>query len=204
MSQYLPTGDFREIKVPRSSLKTILRTPDKDEHGLLIERDLEYPSSIHKKTEFYPFLLEKKTIKVEEFSPYMTTYKPEKYKPTEKLIMDQTNKQRYFLHYKDLYFFIRHGIRSLNVYTVYKFEQSPWLANHVKYNTEQRKKAKSEFEKHFYKLMNNSFYGKTIENIRKPLNLDLIDKSDVHRILNRQSKLSFDDKFAENENFNLF
>ena len=184
MSQYLPTGDFREIKVTRRNLKTILRTPDNNEHGFLIECDLEYPNSIHKKTKYFPFLPEKKTIKVEDFSPYMTTNKPKKYKPTEKLIMDQTNKQRYFLHYRDLKFYIRHGIRILNVYTVYKFKQSPWLAKYIKYNTEQRSKAKTEFEKHFYKLMNNSFYGKTIENIRKRLNLDLIDKSDTHRILN--------------------
>ena len=52
--------------------------------------------------------------------------------------------------------------------------------------------------------MNNSFYGKTIENIRKRLNLDLIDKSDTHRILNRQSKLSFDDKIAEDEKISLY
>ena len=52
--------------------------------------------------------------------------------------------------------------------------------------------------------MNNSFYGQTIENIRKRLNLDLIDKSDSHRILNRQSKLSFDDKIAELEIFILY
>ena len=203
MSQYLPTGDFREIKVTRSSLKTILRTPDNDEHGFLIECDLEYPNSIHKKKHF-PFLPEKKTVKVEDFSPYMKTNKPEKYKPTEKLIMDQTNKQRYFLPYRDLKFYIRHSIRILNVHTVYKYKQSPWLAKYIKYNTEQRKEAKTEFEKHSYELMNNSFYGKTIEIIRKRLNLDLIDKSDIHRILNRQSKLSFDDKIAEYKKFNLF
>ena len=52
--------------------------------------------------------------------------------------------------------------------------------------------------------MNNSFYGKTIENIRKRLNIDLIDKSDTHRILNRQSKLSFDNKIAEYEKFSLY
>ena len=53
-------------------------------------------------------------------------------------------------------------------------------------------------------MLNNSLYGKTIENIRKRLNLDLIDKSDTHRILNRQSNLSFDDKIAEYEKFSLF
>ena len=52
--------------------------------------------------------------------------------------------------------------------------------------------------------MNNSSYGKTIEKIRKRLNLDFIDKSDAHRILNRQSKLSFDVKTAEYEKFNLY
>ena len=136
----------------------------------------------------------------------MTTNKPAKYKSTEKLIMDQTNKQRYFLHYRDLKFYIRHGIRILNVHTVYKFKQSPWLAKYIKYNTDQRKrkKAKTEFEKHFYKLMNNSFYGKTIENIRKRLNLALIDKSETHKIKNRQPKLVFDDKIAEYEKFNLY
>ena len=134
----------------------------------------------------------------------MTTNKPEKYRPTEKLIMDQTNKQRYFLPYRDLKIYIRHGTILLNVQTVYKVTQSPRLAKNIKYITEQRKKAKTEFEKHFYKLMNNSFYGKTFENIRKRLNLDLIDKSDTHRILNRQSKLSFDDKIAEYEKFNLY
>ena len=78
------------------------------------------------------------------------------------------------------------------------------LAKYIKYNREQREKAKTEFEKHFYKLMNNIFYGKTIEKIRRRLNLDLIDKSDIPKILNRQPKLSFDDKIAEYDKFNLY
>ena len=60
MSQYLPTGDFREIKVSRSSVKSILRTPDNYEHGFLIECDLEYPSSIHEKQNYFHFYLRKK------------------------------------------------------------------------------------------------------------------------------------------------
>ena len=94
MSQYLPTGDFREIEVTRSSVKTILRTLDNDEHGFLIECDLEYPSSIHEKTKKFSFLPDKKTIKVDNFSPYMMKTQPEKLKPIERLNMDQTNKQR--------------------------------------------------------------------------------------------------------------
>ena len=64
MSKYLPTGDFREIEVTRSSVKRILRTPDNDEHGFLIECDLEYPSSIHeKKQNIFHFCRIRKQLK---------------------------------------------------------------------------------------------------------------------------------------------
>ena len=63
MSQYLPTGDFREIKFTRSSLKTILRIPDNDEHGFLIECDLEYPNSIHEKRNIFHFCQIRKQLK---------------------------------------------------------------------------------------------------------------------------------------------
>ena len=58
--------------------------------------------------------------------------------------MDQTNKQRNYLHYRDLKFYTRDGIRVVKVHTAYKFKQSPWLAKYIKYNTEQRSKAKTE------------------------------------------------------------
>ena len=64
-----------------------------------------------KKTKYFPFLPDQKTIEVDKFSAYMINNKPEKYKPTEKLIRDQINKQRYFLHYRDSKFYIKHGIR---------------------------------------------------------------------------------------------
>ena len=101
-------------------------------------------------------------------------------------------------------FYIGQGIRIVERHAVYKFKQTPLLAKIIKYNTEQRGKAKTEVQKHFKKLMNNSFYGKTIKNVRKRLNFDLIDKSDTHRKLNRQSKLSCDDKIAEYEKFSFY
>ena len=78
------------------------------------------------------------------------------------------------------------------------------MQNLLNITRKKEKKAKTEFEKLFYKLMNISFYGKSIENIRKRLNLDLIEKSETHRIINPQSKFSFDDKIAEYEKFNLY
>ena len=132
MSQYLPTGDFREIKVTRSSLKTYFRAPNIDERGLLIECDLEYPSGIHEKTKFITNLKDKKTVKAEVFSSYRMKNKPEKNESTEEPNMDQTYKQKIFLQYRVLKFYIRHGFRFVKIYTVYKYKQSLSLAKYNK------------------------------------------------------------------------
>ena len=63
MSQHLPTGDFPEIKVTRSSVKTILRTPKNDEHVFLLEFDLECPASIHEKQKTFHFCRIKRHLK---------------------------------------------------------------------------------------------------------------------------------------------
>ena len=84
-----------------------------------------------KKTKHFPFPPDKKTIKVEDFSPYMMEYRTRNYKPSEKLIVDQTNKQRFFIPYRDLKFYIRHGIRVVNIFTVFRYKQS-WLAKYIK------------------------------------------------------------------------
>ena len=63
MSRYLPTRDFREVKVTRSSLKTSLRTPDNDEHDFLIECVLKYPSNIHEKQKVFHFCRTNKQLK---------------------------------------------------------------------------------------------------------------------------------------------
>ena len=101
-------------------------------------------------------------------------------------------------------FYLRHGIRIVKVHTVCIFKQSPWLTKTIKYNTEQRKQAKTKFEKYFSKLMSNSSCGNAIENIKKPLILDLIDKTDTHRKKNRQPDLAFDVKIEEYDKKTVF
>ncbi|CAC5406272.1 unnamed protein product [Mytilus coruscus] len=82
---------------------------------------------------------------------------------------DEYNKEKtkkYIVHYKVLKDYIKLGMKVTKVYKTISFKESDWLAKYINFNTEQRTKSKSDFEKDLWKLMNNSFYGKTLEDIR--------------------------------------
>ena len=92
----------------------------------------------------------------------------------EKLVPNLNKKRKYVVHIKTLHQALQHGLVLKKVHRAIKFEQSRWLEPYIMLNTKLRTSAKNEFEKDFFKLMNNSMFGKTMENIRNHKNMKLV------------------------------
>ena len=198
MSQYLP---YDEIKFDNNiKLEDILNTPDNSDIGYFIEVDLIYPNNIKEITKNFPCAPMNKKIDPDNFIDFMKVIKPDTYIQTKKLICDWSDKKNYLIHYRMLKFYIRHGMVVDKVHNIISFKQSKWLEKYISFNTQKRNKAKNDFEKVFYKLLNNAFYGKTMENVRNRLKIKFIKKDDDKEIIKQQSKLIFNGIHKSYEN----
>jgi len=99
-----------------------------------------------------------------------------------KLVPKLRKKERYIIHYRNLKLYQSLGMQVTKIHRALKFRQEAWTAPYIQLNTDLRIKATSEFEKDFFKLMNNSVYGKTMENLRKRIRVDLVRASENDRM----------------------
>ena len=161
MSQPLPTHGFEWVEnITKTQVLNIIE--GNSAKGYIFDVDLIYPKHLWEKHNDYPLAPE--LIKVNGVEKLICHFKP------------RTN---YVLHYKNLKQYLNMGLKLKAVNRAISFEQSPWMEPYIRKNTELRKTAANSFEKDFFKLMNNSVFGKTIENIRKRQNIKLVDNRKI-------------------------
>ncbi|XP_043482540.1 uncharacterized protein LOC122511404 [Leptopilina heterotoma] len=159
MVQPLPYGGFKWVENVDNSFD--FNVADDAPTDYILEVDLDYPDHLHDKHSDFPFC-------------------PERSKPPgskeEKLLTTLLPKRKHVLHYRALKQAIANGLVLVKIHRVIKFEQSTWLKSYIDFNTTRRTNASNEFEKNLFKLMNNAVFGKTMENVRKHVDIKLVTK----------------------------
>lgn len=156
MSQYLPINGFEWVNVDVD-----FNIPSTSNVGYILEVDLEYPKNLHDLHSDLPLCPQ--NISIGDTNEI-------------KLVLNLYNKNKYVIHYRNLQQCLELGMKLVKIHRVLKFNQSPWLEKYIKLNTDLRTIATSKFEKDFYKLMNNSIFGKTMENIEKRVDVKLLTR----------------------------
>ena len=189
MSQPLPYRNFKWIK---ACSPYIVGLTKRKGIGHIYEVDLEYPEELHDLHNDYPCAAEKIKVTDDMLSDYCNEIK-NKFKISSgnvrKLIPTLRDKKNYVLHEENLKLYLSLGLKLKKVHRVLEFDEKPWLKEYIDFNTEKRKEAKNSFEKDFFKLMNNSVFGKTMENIRKRCNIYL--ETDPDHLLRQTAKPTF-------------
>ena len=154
ISQPLPTGGFKWVDVNPNKISELATRTDK---GYVLEVDVSYPKVLHNQHNDLPFMCERIEIN-----------------GVEKLVPNLRDKKNYIIHIQALNQALQHGLRLDRIHRAIEFDQSPWLKTYIDFNTQLRMAATNDFEKDFFKLMNNFVFGKTVENIRKHRNIGLV------------------------------
>ena len=108
------------------------------------------------------------------------------------------DKERYVCHIKNLKYYIEKGLIVNKIHRVLQFKQSDWLKKYIDFNTTERAKSKSDFEKDFFKLVNNAVFGKTMENMRNRVDIRLF--TEKAKALKQIAKPQFVDSKNYSEN----
>ena len=150
----------------------------KSDIGYISEVDLEYSSELHELHNDYPLSPERLAVTNDILSNYCKSI-ADKYEikvgDVKKLIPNLGNKNKYVLHYRNIQLYLSLGMKLTKIHRVLKFKQSDWVKKYIDFNTKKRMYATNDFEKDFFKLMINFVYGKTMENLRKRINVRFVN-----------------------------
>ena len=186
MSKPLPKSNLKWKRVMPTE-EEILNKKENGKTGWILEVDLEYARELHEEHDSFPLAPEKNISKKEWMSPYQRRLiKDLDLNPpdSKKLLLTLQDKNNYVVHYRNLQFYLKQGMKLKRVHMVLEFDQEFWMEPYmyIQMNTEFRKKAKSDFEKNFYKLMNNSVFGKAMENLRNRVDIKVVHSNETDKI----------------------
>jgi RNase P subunit RPR2 len=195
MCEPLPTGQFRFLDPDEREDFDLHSKSAEDCKGYILEVDLDYPTNLHHSHNDYPLAPEKAKVTPHMLSPYALDL-AKKLKigqgKTEKLVPNFYAKTSYVVHYRNLKYYLELGMKLTKIHKILEFEQSRWMKPYIDFNTAKRQVASSSFEKDLFKLMNNSCYGKTLQNNRKHLNVKIVTNArSAKRFIARPTFQSF-------------
>ena len=179
MSQPLPVGNFAWMR--REELQNWERFVEDEGVGCILEVDLEYPRELHDLHNDFPLAPE--ILKLGD---------------CKKLTQNLRDKKEMVLHGRNLKQVLSLGMKLKSINRGISFSEKPFMKCYIDKNTELRAKGKTKFEKEFFKLMNNSVFGKTMENLRKRVSIELVKDAD------RAEKLTMKPNFVDLKIFDEF
>ena len=185
MSQYLSYSEFKWLDKKEIDGFYLNSIEENSSIDYILEVDLEYPGKLHELHDDYPLAPEKL-----EISHNANEYGI-KIGGVNKLMPNLGSKSNFVLHYRNLQLYLSLGMKLIKVYSILKFKQSDWLKKYIDFNTDKRISVVNSFEKYFFKLMNNSVFGKTMENLRKRINVKLVNNAKEYvKHISKQSFVS--------------
>ena len=195
MSEYFSHCEFKWLEnVDKFDVNLIIGNSSID---YILEVGLEYYDELHYLHNYYRLASEKLAISYNTLSNYCKNIADKygiKVGDAKNLVPNLGNKTNYIFHYRNLQLHLLLGMDLTKIHRIVKFKQSDWLKTYINFNTGKRKNVAHSFEKYFSKLMINSVYHKTMENLRKRISLRLVNNEKVY-ITYQQTNLYFSKDF---------
>jgi len=200
LSNPLPCGDFKwvthelELEDLINAMKNNWVDYAHSEIGHFFEVDVSIPLELHDFFSQLPPFPEHKVPPPQQFANGLQ----HSGRKVKKLICTLEPKKHYIIHGRLLHFFISLGVQVDKVHCAVQFKQARVFQDYIEHNTVQRSKTTNEFQRNYYKLRNNSLYGKTCENVRKHRDLRICNNPEKLITLNSQTRMRKSIEFDEN------
>lgn len=179
LKQKIPVSDF---KYENPDQVNWMNQPIDADKGYILEVDVSFPENTHDQ--------------LQDVCP-LPDHKVPPGGKVKKLIASLEPKERYVVHYVNLQQATKLGVQVTKVHKVLSFTQSDFMKEYIDFNTAMRMKAKTKFEKDFFKFLINSVFGKTIQSPRKINNYHLV--TNINHLNKLVKKTNFREKHEISE-----